>query len=73
MAAATALTPGVVPSPERYFILLRLVLGNVIGGQINWDSTERRDMAITELFGKLQRDMLQLGNPDVGVRPRLSG
>jgi hypothetical protein len=44
-----------------------LVLGNIIGGQINWDCTERRDMAITELFERLEKDMRQLGKPDGGV------
>jgi hypothetical protein len=27
------------PRPERCFILLRLVLGNVIGAQINWTAS----------------------------------
>jgi hypothetical protein len=55
------------PSAEKYFQLLSLILGNVVGGQITWDCTERRDMAIGELFDKLQRDLLQLSSPDVGV------
>jgi hypothetical protein len=44
-----------------------LVLVNVIGRQIDWDPVELRDMAIGELFRKLERDLLQLGKPDVGV------
>jgi hypothetical protein len=56
------------PTPERYFILLRLVLGNVIGAQITWDCTERRDMAMTELFERLEKDMLQLSNPNAGAQ-----
>jgi hypothetical protein len=56
------------PTPERYFILLRLVLGNVIGGQITWDSTERRGWAMAELFERLEKDMRTLGDPNAGVQ-----
>jgi hypothetical protein len=56
------------PTPERYFQLLSLLLANIIGGQINWDCVERRDWAITELFQKLERDLLQLTDPNAGVQ-----
>jgi hypothetical protein len=54
------------PTPERYFLLLSLVLGKHHRWSDELDCPERRDMAI-QLFGKLARDVLQLSNPDAGV------
>jgi hypothetical protein len=38
------------------------------GGQIVWDHVERRDMAIGELFERLEKDLRLLSDPNAGVQ-----
>ncbi|MGP0001469.1 MAG: hypothetical protein ACLPKW_27525, partial [Acetobacteraceae bacterium] len=38
------------------------------GGQIVWDCVERRDMAIGELFERLEKDLRLLSDPNAGVQ-----
>ena len=57
-----------MPRELREIGRFAIPLGNVIGAQITWDCTERRDMAMTELFERLEKDMLQLSNPNAGAQ-----
>jgi hypothetical protein len=38
------------------------------GGQFVWDHVERRDMAIGELFERLEKDLRLLSDPNAGVQ-----